>query len=99
VLDHTTNARFRKDFEEELSELFTEVLWLCGRGGLVKVGTVVVDRRKMAGNASLERLKGEVGRMLREAEEVETQEDARCREGVRGDELSEELARRKESTG
>ena len=53
VPDHTTISRFRQEFQEELAGLFTEVLWLCGRAGLVKVGTVVVDGTKMAGNASL----------------------------------------------
>lgn len=43
VPDHTTIARFRQSFEGELSELFTEVLWLCGKAGLVRVGTVVVQ--------------------------------------------------------
>jgi len=71
VPDHTTISRFRQKFQEELAGLFTEVLWLCGRAGLVKVGTVAVDGTKMAGNASLSanrtwrHLKEEVERMLK----------------------------------
>ena len=53
VPDHTTISRFRQRFQEELAGLFTEVLWLCGRAGLVRVGAVVVDGTKIAGNASL----------------------------------------------
>ncbi|MCR4392624.1 MAG: transposase, partial [Candidatus Acetothermia bacterium] len=41
--DHTTIARFRQEFTEEIGKLFTEVLHLCVRAGLVKVGVVVLD--------------------------------------------------------
>ena len=95
VPDHTTISRFRQRFQEELAGLFTEVLWLCGRAGLVKVGTVVVDGTKMAGNASLSanrtwrHLKEEVERMLREAEAADAAEEARV-----GEEVPEELVDR-----
>jgi len=36
IPDHTTTSRFRQSFQEELSGLFTEVLWLYGRAGLVR---------------------------------------------------------------
>jgi len=96
VPDHTTISRFRQKFQEELSGLFAEVLWLCGRVGLVKVGAVVVDGTKMAGNASLsanrtyQYLKGEVERMLNEAEAADAAEEAQL-----GEELPEELVDRK----
>jgi len=88
-----------QSFQEELSELFTEVLWLCGRAGLVRVGTVVVDGTKMAGNAALSanrtyrHLQEEVERMLREAEAKDAEEDALMGEG---DELPESLRKREE---
>jgi len=88
VPDHTTISRFRQEFQEELAGLFTEVLWLCGRAGLVKVGTVVVDGTKMAGNASLsanrtyQHLKEEVKRMLKEAEAADAAEEAQVGEGM-----------------
>jgi len=91
VPDHTTISRFRQKFQEELSGLFTEVLWLCGRAGLVKVGAVV-DGTKMAGNASLsanrtyQYLQEEVERMLKEAEAADAAEEAQL-----GEELPEEL--------
>jgi transposase len=96
VPDHATIARFRQGFQEELSRLFTEVLWLCGRAGLVRVGTVVVDGTKMAGNASLSAnrtykyLKEEVDRMLKEAEAADAAEGTQV-----GDEVPEELYDRK----
>ena len=88
VPDHTTISRFRQEFQEELAGLFTEVLWLCGQAGLVKVGTVVVDGTKMAGNASLsanrtyQHLKEEVERMLKEAEAADAAEEAQAGDGV-----------------
>jgi len=95
VPDHTTISRFRQSFQEELAGLFTEVLWLCGQAGLVKVGTVVMDGTKMAGNASLsanrtyQHLKEEVERMLKEAEAADAAEEARV-----GEEVPEELVDR-----
>ena len=95
VPDHTTISRFRQEFQEELSGLFTEVLWLCGRAGLVKVGTVVVDGTKMAGNASLsanrtyQHLEEEVERMMKEAEAADAAEEARV-----GDDVPDELVDR-----
>jgi len=95
VPDHTTISRFRQEFQEEFAGLFTEVLWLCGRAGLVKVGTVVVDGTKMAGNASLSanrtyhHLEEEVKRMLKEAEAADAAEEAQV-----GEEVPEELVDR-----
>jgi transposase len=43
VPDHATIARFRARHEQALSELFSGVLSLCARAGLVKVGIVAVD--------------------------------------------------------
>ena len=95
VPDHTTISRFRQRFQEELAGLFTEVLWLCGRAGLVQVGAVVVDGTKMAGNASLsanrtyQHLKEEVERMLKEAEAADAAEEAQA-----GDDVPKELVDR-----
>jgi len=50
---HTTIARFRQEFTEEIGKLFTEALRLCVRAGLVKVGVVALDGTKVAENASL----------------------------------------------
>jgi len=54
VPDHSTIARFRKDNEQALAALFTEVLRLCAEAGMVKVGVVALDGTKMKANASLE---------------------------------------------
>lgn len=98
--DYSTICRFRKEFEKELSDLFTEVLRLCVAAGLVKVGLLALDGTKVKGNASLaanrtyEYLHKEVERMLGEAEAVDAEEDARYGKDRRGDELPTELAHR-----
>jgi len=96
VPDHTTIARFRQEHQEELADLFTQVLRLCGEAGLVKVGTVAVDGTKVKANASLPanrtygHLEEEARRMLAEAQARDEEEDERYGE-QRGDELPEEL--------
>ena len=105
--DHTRISEFRRIHLEALRELFLQVLKLCQKAGLVKLGHVAFDGTKMAANASkhkamsykrmLEeelRLKGEIEALLKSAEDTDAAENARFGEGVRGDELPEELRRR-----
>lgn len=106
--DHTRISEFRRVHLDALRELFLQVLKLCQKAGLVKLGHVAFDGTKMPGNASkhkamsykrmLEeelRLKNEIEVLLTSAEETDAADDARFGEGVRGDELPEELRRRK----
>jgi len=98
--DYSTICRFRKENEKELADLFTTVLQLCAQAGLVNVGVLALDGTKMKGNTSLaanrtyEYLEKEVTRMLREADEVDTKEDALYGKDRRGDELPAQLANR-----
>jgi transposase len=46
VPDHATIARFIRRHQEQLAELFTSVLRLCARAGLVKSGVIAVDGTK-----------------------------------------------------
>lgn len=105
--DHDTIAEFRRRFLSELSGLFVQVLVLCRRAGLIKMGHVALDGTKVKANASRHKamnygrmklaeadLEGEVKRLLAEAERVDAEEDAKYGRGKRGDELSAELARR-----
>jgi len=77
---------FRKEYLSGLEELFVEVLGLCIEAGLVKLGQVALDGRKVAGNASLDQnrneewLQEEVAKLLAEAERVDEEEDAQCGE-------------------
>jgi transposase len=95
--DHTTIARFRRRHAERLAGLFVQVLAMCARAGMVRVGTVAVDGTKIAANAGLAANRGygkirrEVERILAEADAVDAAEDARFGD-ARGDELPAELA-------
>jgi transposase len=50
--DHVTFARFRADFPEAAGDFFAEVLKLCARLGMGKLGTVALDGMKIAASAS-----------------------------------------------
>src|SRR5688572_7486203 len=98
--DHRTIADFRKDHLKELAALFPEVLELCREAGLVKLGRVALDGRRVAGNAALERnrtrsaLEREINEILAEAEQVDAAEDEQYGPDQRGDELPKELRTR-----
>jgi transposase len=105
--DHDCIAAFRKQHLDVLGGLFLQVLRLCQKAGLVKLGHVAIDGTKMEANASKHKamsygrmaeaerkLEEEVRRLLEEAESVDADEDARFGKGTRGDELPDELRRR-----
>ena len=50
VPDHSMVAEFRVRHEAALAEVFTSVLSLCRRAGLVRVGIVAADGTKIAAN-------------------------------------------------
>ena len=50
--DHDSIAAFRKRHFPQLAALFTEVLRLCEKAGLVKLGHVAIDGTKVKANAS-----------------------------------------------
>jgi transposase len=52
VPDHVTIARFRAAFPGAVQDLFTEVLVLCARLGMGRLGTVALDGMKIAASAS-----------------------------------------------
>ncbi len=104
--DHKTIAEFRRRHLEAFSALFLDVLHLCQRAGLVKLGRIALDGTKVKANASVHRamsygrmtereavLEAEVRAILEEAEATDAAEDARFGE-ARGDELPAELRRR-----
>jgi transposase len=95
--DHATIARFLVRHRDALSELFFQVLALCRRAGMVRVGTVAVDSTKLAANASADQnrtyegLRHEAARIIEEAIATDAREDELYGE-KRGDELPEDLA-------
>jgi transposase len=78
VPDHATIARFRARHEQAISELFSGVLSLCARAGLVKVGIVAIDGTKIAAaathhsNRTYEQIATEI---LEEAGRIDAAED------------------------
>ena len=100
VPDHTTIARFRQDFADDVVRLFADVLEMCAAAGLVNVGVVAVDGTKFAADASLRanrtraNIEAEIRTMLTEAEQVDAAEDDEFGDR-RGDELPDELADRR----
>jgi transposase len=110
--DHDTIAAFRRRHLAALGGLFVQVLDLCRRAGLVKLGRVALDGTKIKANASrhkamsygrmageIERIEGEVAQLLAEAEAADQAEDALYGKGKRGDELPKELKRRVDRIG
>jgi transposase len=105
--DHTAISEFRRVHLEALKTLFVQVLQLCQKAGLLKMGHVALDGTKIQANASKHKamshermmkaegeLKAEIQKLLEEAERVDEQEDERYGKDKRGDELPEELRRR-----
>jgi len=105
--DFRTISDFRTRHGGALSELFGQVLRLCQKAGLVKLGRVAVDGTKIKANASKHKamsygrmkraeavLQREVEELLQRAEQADAAEDRRYGKDKRGDELPEELAHR-----
>jgi len=93
VPERSTIAEFRVRHETALAELFTSVLSLCRRAGLVRVGVVAIDGTKVQANGSREANRGyeQIARkILAEAADTDRREDELYGE-ARGDELPERL--------
>ncbi len=109
VPDFRTISEFRKQHLKALEGLFVQVLRLCRKAGLVKLGHVSVDGTKVKANASRhkamsygrmkeeeKRLSREVRELMSRAESADADEDGEYGVDLRGDELPEALARRKD---
>ncbi len=103
--DFRTISDFRKDHLKAMAALFVQVLKLCQRAGLVKLGHVALDGTKIKANASKHkamsykrmkeeeaRLEAEVQELLGKAQAVDEEEDRTYGQNKRGDELPKELA-------
>lgn len=106
---HRTISEFRRRHLGAFEKLFVEVVRLAGEMGLVRFGTLSVDGTKVRANASKRkamsygrmgeeeaRLREAVEEMMRQAEAADEAEDEAYGEGVRGDEMPEELKRRED---
>jgi transposase len=104
--DHVRISEFRRRHLPALAGLFLQVLRLCQRAGLVKLGHVALDGTKIRANASKhkamsdkrmtkdeQRLKARIQELLAAAERADDEDDARYGKDRRGDELPDELQR------
>jgi len=104
--DFRTISDFRKIHLAAFRPLFLVVLRLAGEMGMVKLGNLSTDGTKMGANASrhkamsygymnkqIERLKAEIDQLLKQAEQIDAEQDAALG-SRRGDELPDELKRR-----
>jgi transposase len=97
VPDHVTIARFRAEHELALGGLFEQVLLLCARAGMGRVGTIALDGTKIAASAALSanrresRLREIASDILADAAAVDAVEDEQFGT-ARGDELPPQLA-------
>lgn len=102
--DHSSIAEFRRRNLGCVTHLFAQVLALCSKAGLVKLGHVSLDGSKVKANASKhkamsykrmceteERLLREVEQLMQDAEATDELEQG---EPCVGEELPEELRRR-----
>ena len=103
----TTVNQFRLDHHDALAGRFVEVLQLCQKAGLVKLGHVSLDGSKVQANASKHkamshermqqeeaRLRAEIEALLAQADAVDREEDERYGKGQQVQDLPEELRRR-----
>lgn len=106
--DHDTICEFRSCHLGALADLFVQVLRLCRKAGLVKLGHVALDGTKVKANASKHKamsygrmcetekeLERQVKELLQKAQQVDEEEDRKYGKGKRGEELPEGLRFRK----
>lgn len=93
IPDHATLARFVVRHEEVLGTLFSQMLHLCHKAGMVDTSILALDGTKMAADASIDanRPTEEIARrIIHEAIENDEDEDE-CFGMNRGDEIPEKL--------
>jgi len=105
--DHVSISRFREINLEELSKIFVQILMMCKKAGLVKMGKIAVDGSKIKANASkrktkdyegivkeYEKLDKKVKELMKEAEKIDEIEDKKYGKNKRGDELPKKLKKK-----
>lgn len=102
--DFRTINDFRKNNLAAIKDYFVKIIRMCKELGMVKIGQVSIDGTKIKANAAnrrtknkkgyekwLEKIEEEIEQILREAEEIEGEEDRLYGKGKRGDELPGEI--------
>lgn len=102
--DFRTINDFRKNNLVMIKRYFVEIIRMCKELGMVKVGQVSIDGTKIKANAAnrrtktrkgyekwLKRIEEEIEKMLKQAKEIEEEEDRQYGEDNRGDELPDKI--------
>jgi transposase len=103
--DHVTFARFRSAFPEAAGEFFAQVLALCARLGMGKLGVVALDGMKIAASASKsanrteETLRKMAAETVARHGETDAAEDDLFGPEARGDEVPEDAWRPRQRAG
>ena len=88
--DFRTISDFRKIHHKALANLFTQVLGLCDKAGLIKLTTVSLDGTKMKANASIDK-----NRTMKKLRELENKYEEIARktieDGIKTDEEEDEI--------
>lgn len=106
---HRTLSEFRRRHLDDFESVFVQVVRIAREVGLVKLGTVAIDGSKVKANASKhkamsygrmqqeeKRLRKEIRSLMRQARQIDAQEDRKYGADRTGDELPAELGRRRE---
>ena len=106
---HRTISEFRKRHLDNFESVFVQLVQIAREVGLVKLGTVAIDGSKVKANASkhkamsYDRMQAQERRLLKEirgltrrARKLDEQEDRKFGRERTGDELPEEIARRRD---
>jgi transposase len=102
VPDHTVIARFRQRHQDVVRQLFTQVLMICAKAGLGRLGNIAVDGTKIAADASKKAtcrrqwLQRQVDEILTRAAAQDAAEDAEFGSGERGEETPRRLLGRRD---
>ena len=102
--DFRTINDFRKNNQEIIEEYFVDIVRMCQKLGMVRVGTISIDSCKIRANASAKRTKnkeeyekwlknieGKIKEILREAQQIDEEEDKKFMVDKRGDEIPKHL--------
>lgn len=105
--DFRTINDFRKDNLEIVNKYFVDIVRMCQKLGMVKVGAIFIDGSKLRANAASRRTKDKAGYekwlgeikqqiddILKEADKIDRKEDKEYGVNKRGDELPKELSKR-----
>ena len=90
--DHRTISDFRKNNLKEIEKYFVDIVRIFSKLGYSHVGKIYIDGTKLKGNASAKRTKDragfekwlseieeEIGKLLKEGEAIDNQEDESCK--------------------